>query len=183
MIWKDVVGYEGIYEVSDTGKVRTKEGKKTYSTRHKCERVWKQRTLRQKVSKDNTCRVNLWKDGKEKTWLVHRIVAYAFIPKVPGKDFINHIDGSRLNNSVENLEWCTYEENSNHAFDTGLMKTNQRVVLVDDSTKEAHYFRSKAKASEFLGFNEGYLSDVMNKPHFELEGYSVFVEKETVGCE
>lgn len=64
MEWKDVVGYEGIYEVSDTGEVRTKEGKTTYTERHGVRR-WKQRTLKQKVSKDNTCRVSLWKGGKE----------------------------------------------------------------------------------------------------------------------
>lgn len=176
MIWKDVVGYEDIYEVSDTGQVRTKEGKVTYSTRHRTERVWKQRTLRQKVTKDKTCRVSLWKDGKERTWLVHRLVAYAFIPQVEGKDFINHIDGDRLNNRVENLEWCTYKENANHAFDNDLMPSNQKVVLVDDVTKEAHFFRSKAKASEFLGFKSGYLSNAMNRPGFELEGYTIFVE-------
>lgn len=180
MEWKDVVGYEDIYEVSNTGKVRTKDGKVTYSTRWKTERVWQQRTLRQKVTKDNTCRVSLWKDGKEKTWLVHRLVAYAFIPTVEGKEFINHIDGSRLNNHVENLEWCTYKENANHAFDNELMSTNQRVILVDDVTDEMHHFRSKSKASEFLGYNSGYLSGVMKKPNFELDGYSVYVEEKGV---
>lgn len=180
MEWRDVVGYENIYEVSDTGKVRTKEGKVTYSTRYNCERVWKQRTLRQKVSKDNTCRVNLWKDGKEKTWLIHRLVAHAFIPEVPGKEFINHIDGSRLNNHVSNLEWCTYKENANHAFDTGLMSSNQRVILVDEKTQEPHLFRSKAKASEFLGYNSGYLSNAMKRPGFELPGYSVYVEEKGI---
>ena len=123
IVWADVVGYEGIYEVSNNGLVRSKEGKKTYTDRHGW-RTWKQRILKQKIDKKDktTCRVNLWKDGKPNTYLVHRLVAESFIPKVEGKDFINHIDGSRLNNHVSNLEWVTYTENNNHAFDNRLIK-------------------------------------------------------------
>lgn len=174
MEWKDVVGYEGIYEVSDTGEVRTKEGKTTYTEMHGVRR-WKQRILKQKVSKDNTCRVSLWKDGKERTWLVHRLVAKAFIPEVVGKDYINHIDGSRLNNNVSNLEWCDHTENNNHAFDNDLMQTD-KIVLVNKKTKEAHYFRSKSYASQFLGMNKGYVSGQLKRGNTEFKGYSIFVE-------
>lgn len=177
MEWRDVVGYEGIYEVSSAGEVRTKEGKVTYSTRWKTERVWQQRTLRQKVSKDNCCRVSLWKDQKEKTWLVHRLVALAFLPKEDSKDYINHKDGNRLNNDVSNLEWCNHAENNNHAFDTDLIKAKTKIVLLHDDTKEIHYFRSLSKASQFLGYNKGYLSGVLKRdPHFELKGYTIFIE-------
>lgn len=127
-IWKDIVGYEGIYEVSNTGKVRTHKDKTTLSDRHGI-RKWKQRELKQKVSKDNSCRVSLWKNKKEQTWLVHRLVALSFIPKIPGKEYINHIDGSRLNNTVENLEWCNHKENNNHAFDTGSSLTLDFISL------------------------------------------------------
>ena len=129
VIWKDVVGYEGIYEVSNTGLVRTHENKITHSTLHG-ERKWKQRILKQKVSKDNNHRVELYKDKKGKTWLVHRVVAFAFIPLVEGKEYINHIDGNRHNNHRLNLEWCNHTENNNHAFDTGLKKCNKRIKLI-----------------------------------------------------
>lgn len=172
--WKDVVGYEGIYEVSDTGLVRTHKNKTTYTERHGV-RKWKQRTLKQKVSKDNTCRVSLWKNGKEKTWLVHRIVAKAFIPRVKEKNYINHIDGSRLNNSVDNLEWCNHKENNNHGFDNHLINTNDKVVLMDKKTEKIHYFRSKSKASQFLGKNKGYLSNRVNRGSYDLDDYWVFV--------
>lgn len=175
MIWKDVVGYEGIYEVSRCGSVRTKEGKVTYTKRHG-KRTWKQRVLKQKVSKDNTCRVSLWKEGKEKTWLVHRLVAKAFIPMIEGKKYINHIDGSRLNNHVNNLEWCDHKENNNHAFDLGLMNSNHRVVLVDKKSNEAHYFRSYSKASEFLGYSPAYLSGIIAKGNHDLKDYYIFTE-------
>lgn len=55
-----------------------------------------------------------------KTFMVHRLVAKAFLPKVEGKNFINHKDGNKLNNHVDNLEWCTIKENNQHARDTGL---------------------------------------------------------------
>ena len=121
MEWRDIPGYEGIYQASSDGQIRTVDGKVTHSVRHG-KRVWKGRVLKQKISKDKSCRVELYKNKKSKTWLVHRLVAITFIPKVYGKDYINHIDGNRLNNSVNNLEWCNYTENNNHAFDNDLMK-------------------------------------------------------------
>lgn len=174
LIWKDVVGYEGIYEVSNTGLVRTHINKTTHSNLHG-ERKWQQRALKQKISKDNTCRVDLWKDKKPKTFLVHRLVALAFIPLVPGKDFINHIDGCRLNNVVHNLEWCTYKENTNHAFDNDLMPSNNKIVLLNIETKETHYFRSMAHASSFLNKNESYISNKVAKGNLVADGYLIFL--------
>ena len=116
----------------------------------------------------------MWKDGKEKTWLVHRLVALAFIPKVDGKECINHIDGNPKNNRVENLEWCNHTENNNHAFDNGLNKSNQ-ILLVDKKNNTPHFFRSLSKASEFLGRNTGYLSNLKKRGKFELENYYIYL--------
>jgi hypothetical protein len=173
-IWRDVVGYEGIYEVSDYGRVRTHKDKTTFSVKHG-ERSWKQRILKDKTPNGRDVRVSLWKNKKSKDFLVHRLVAEAFIPKVIDKDCINHIDGNPKNNHLENLEWCDYKENCNHAFDTGLMKTNQEVILFNKYTKETHYFRSKTKASEFLGKYHGFISDQMKKGEKEYEDYIFLV--------
>lgn len=170
--WKDVIGYEGIYEVSNTGLVRTHVNKTTFTEKHG-ERKWKQRVLKQKVSKDGTCRVSLWKDGKEKTWLVHRLVAFVFISVVPGKDYVNHIDGNRLNNHLSNLEWCDHTENNNHAFDNRLIKTASKISLESMETGEEFDFRSMAKASEFLGRNHGYVSQLLKDGITEIQGYKI----------
>ena len=106
------------------------------------------------------------------------MVALAFIEKPKGKDCINHIDGDRLNNHVENLEWCDHKENNNHAFDNGLMKSNNPIVIRDLETNELKYFRSYAKASEYLGYNPGYISGVLKKKK-AIKGYEIYVKEET----
>jgi hypothetical protein len=170
--WRDVVGYEGIYEVSDDGKIRTHKDKTTFSERHGI-RKWKQRVLSQKVGKDGGCRVELYKDRKNQTWLVHRIVALAFKPKVDGKDYINHLDGDRRNNHISNLEWCDHKENNNHAFDNKLINTAHGVALFDNETKEIQYFRSKAKASEYLGKHHGFISALLQRGDKDYEQYTI----------
>lgn len=160
-IWKDVVGYENIYEVSNFGNVRTHKNKTTWTEKHGVRR-WKQRYLKDKTPNGRDYRVALWKDGKAKYYLVHRLVAQAFIPNDDiTKDCINHIDGNPKNNHVENLEWCNHLENNRHAFENGLIQSNHKVVLIRTEDKKKFMFNSKAEASRFLGRSHGYLSFVL----------------------
>ena len=164
-IWRDIPEYEGLYEASSHGRVRSKEGKVTYSEYHG-KRVWKSRILKEKNPNKNgrrDRRVDLWKDGKSKTLLVSRIVAITFIPNPDNKKFINHIDGDHRNNHVENLEWATSTENNNHAFDNDLIGTNIRIKLIRKSDNKKYEFRSMARASEFLGRNKGYISSLIKR--------------------
>nr|DAL08116.1 MAG TPA: homing endonuclease [Caudoviricetes sp.] len=126
--WKDIPGYEGLYEASNTGEIRTKLGKTTSSARSS-KRVWKQRILKQKHQKRIRCaagytdaRVTLWKDGEEKTMLVSRLVAMAWIPGYSKNLTVNHIDGNPMNNNASNLEWCTRAENIRKGFANGQYK-------------------------------------------------------------
>ncbi|WP_353462698.1 NUMOD4 domain-containing protein [Mammaliicoccus sciuri] len=159
--WKDVVGYEGIYEVSDHGRIRTHEDKTTFTNRHGIRR-WKQRYLKDKKPNGRDVRVTLWKNGKPKDFLVHRIVAYAFIPLVENKNCINHLDGNPKNNHVDNLEWCNHLENNRHAFETDLISTNMEVKLINCLGIE-YEFMSMSKASQFLGRNSGYISGILKQ--------------------
>ena len=159
--WRDVVGYEGIYEVSNKGRVRTHKHKTTYTKKHGV-RHWKQLYLKDKTPNGRDVRVALWKNGKPKDFLVHRLVAFAFIPKIEGKNCINHIDGNPKNNSVENLEWCTHLENNRHAFETGLITTNMKVKLINHLGIE-YEFNSLSKAGAFLGRSHGYVSNKLKK--------------------
>lgn len=163
-IWKDVVGYEGIYEVSNKGRVRTHKNKTTFSKLHGVRR-WKQRVLKDKTPNGRDVRVTLWKKGKPKDFLVHRLVAYAFIPTIDGKDCINHIDGNPKNNKVENLEWCNHLENNKHAFETGLMTTNMRVRLSNIKNGMQLEFISMARADKWLKRASGYTSGRLSSNH------------------
>lgn len=174
-IWKPIQEFEDIYEVSNRGNVRTVEGKTTNSNLHG-KRVWKQRVLRLKTDKNGYKRVSLWKNKKVHDFLVHRLVANAFIPIVDGKELVNHIDGNPSNNHFENLEWCTPKENVNHAFQNRLMTTQKPVVLVEKSTNTAHYFYSHSKASEFLGRDKKYLSAALIKGVTEIDDYEIYIQ-------
>lgn len=173
-VWRDVVGYERIYEVSSHGRVRTHKNKTTHSDRNGV-RKWKQRILKEKNPQGREVRVTLWKDKKDTSYLVHRLVAEAFIEKEPGKDIINHKDGNPRNNYIGNLEWCDHKHNNNHAFDNGLMQTNTVVFLVDKETNEPKMFRSMSKAGQFLGRNHGYISHILKKGQTEVDNYRIFL--------
>ncbi|MBR3645557.1 MAG: NUMOD4 motif-containing HNH endonuclease [Lachnospiraceae bacterium] len=100
-IWKAVVGFEGLYEVSNLGKVRSLHW---YGGDKIVERALVDRP-------DGYKSICLSKNGKSKIHLIHRLVAEAFLPKIEGKDFVNHKDENRSNNRVENLEWCNKSYN------------------------------------------------------------------------
>ena len=119
-VWKDVEGYEGLYQVSDLGRVKSLD-RWRYNAILKGERQLIRGTVR-KAHPDRRgyLKVTLYKDGKRTTFPVHRLVAEAFIPNPENKPQINHKDGCKVNNSVDNLEFCTRAENMAHAFGTGL---------------------------------------------------------------
>lgn len=159
--WKDIPGYEGIYQVSNLGKIRTCEGKTTYTERHGI-RHWKQRIIKQKIWENvygrKDARVSLWKCGKEKTWLVSRLVGLAWCAGYSDGLTINHINGNPLDNRAENLEWVTLSENIKKGYESGLFSNCQREVCLVRSGRTM-MFESMAEASRFLGRNSGYVSN------------------------
>ncbi len=118
-IWKNISDYEGLYQISNFGRVkslpRTRIGNGTpYLTKTKI--------LKNSIgAKGGYYRVHLCKENtKNKMFYVHRLVATAFIPRIKGKDFVNHKNGIKTDNFVGNLEWTTQEENLKHAIDCSL---------------------------------------------------------------
>lgn len=118
-VWKDIAEYEGLYQVSNQGRVK--------SLMLICRVVTKPRELilKQCADRGGYMKVGLVKNGKRTTKPVHRLVAEAFIPNPDNKPEINHIDGNKKNNSVDNLEFCTRLENIRHAWSTGLKSREQ----------------------------------------------------------
>lgn len=164
--WRDIPGYEGIYEASESGKIRTREGKTTRNARFE-RRVWKQRVLKMKYSrrrgnKNADAHVSLWRDGVQHTCLVARMIALAWCPGYFDGATVNHKDGNSLNNRADNLEWISLGGNIRHGFNTGLY-TTQIPCTLTDAFGNVRMFRSLNAASTFLGRSHGYVSGRINR--------------------
>lgn len=129
-IWRDIDGYEGLYQVSNFGRV-----KRFYKTKPP-------RILKQSISQNGYPNVNLCKDNSRQLQLVHRLVATAFIPNPDGKPQINHRDGDKRNNHAGNLEWCTAKENQQHSIKNGLRKIGSEHRDAKLSKEEVLYIRN-----------------------------------------
>ena len=175
-VWKDIGGYEGLYQVSNLGRIKSLD----------------RRTMKWKIKalgfngKNKYLQVSLYKNNIEKRYLVHRLVAQAFIPNLYNKETINHKDGNKQNNNVNNLEWATRSENSQHAFRTGLAhnwlegkrgKDNYQskiILQIDKNTKKIiGKFYGLREASEKTGVHESDICNCCNnkKGHYTAGGY------------
>ncbi len=115
-IWKDIEGYEGKYTISNYGKVTALNfAKRGFS-----------QELKQSLDSKGYSFVNLYFSGKMNPHRIHRLIAIHFIPNPESKPYINHINGIKNDNSIDNLEWCTAKENIRHSFDTGLNKNSDK---------------------------------------------------------
>ena len=166
-IWKDIKGYEGIYQVSNMGKVKSLKRTINNSTTYGGKATIKERILKPKKDKDGYEAVGLNKDGKRKDFRVHRLVADAFIPNPNNYPIVNHKDEVKDNNVVSNLEWCTVRYNNTYGT------TCERRVASNmygkkfckkiRCTTTDEVFDSIKEASEHYGFSRSNFSHAMKK--------------------
>ena len=156
-IWEDVPEYEELYQVSNIGRVKSLP-KSVFNGKgmvKKQESILKPNTLAK-----GYLQVTLYNGGTRKCFQIHRLVALAFIPNPNNLPQINHKNGNKQDNRVENLEWCNNSTNQLHAWRNGLQKPHycgggadrkKRVALLSDDGSIERVFKSIKAASEFLG--------------------------------
>lgn len=110
--WKDIPGYEGLYQASTLGKISNSRG----------------RTLKENLIKKGYYHITLYKSGIPKTFKLHRLIAFTHIYNPNNFAQINHINGVKTDNYIENLEWCDHSHNQLHAYKTGLNKARRGVA-------------------------------------------------------
>lgn len=175
-IWKDINGYESIYQVSNLGNIRCLHfGNKNSNVI---------KNLKASFNNAGYLKIELHKDGKRKMFYVHRIVANAFIPNPNNLPQINHIDGDKTNNKISNLEWVTSKENINHAISNNLATMNhmsgRKGKLHPNSKPILQYDISGificewygiAEASRNTGISESAISNCLNNHHKSSGGF------------
>lgn len=173
-IWKDIPSYEGYYQVSNLGNFRSLPRVIRYKGSGL--RNYPAKNLLTETTKDNYQRIVLMKEGVKKRFQAHRLVALVFLPNPKNKPCINHIDGNKSNNCVDNLEWCTHSENTTHAIKTGLLDVSKHHP---SNAKSIHcidtgeIFISMYSAVTWLGKNYTSISTLSRgiKKHGKAFGY------------
>ena len=160
-VWKAIPGYEGYYEISNTGKVRSLTRVIMRSDGKKLPIIGKE--LKQYIGKDGYYKVRLCKDGVMTNFPVHRLVALTFISNPDKLPCVNHKNENRLNNNIDNLEWCTYEYNNNYGTrnekisQTMSQVKEHPVIMCDKITHEPiKEFSSITVAAKELGSPNSY---------------------------
>lgn len=149
-VWKDIKEYEGLYQVSNTGEIKS---------------LINNLIKKHKNDKDGYCLITLHCNGERKGYSIHRLVANAFIENLNNKPQLNHKDGNKRNNNVSNLEWCTAKENTHHAIKTGLMKNilsqpPRKVIQLGKDGNMISSYTSIKEAENKLGLSCGNICKV-----------------------
>lgn len=178
-VWKPVKGYEGLYEVSNKGNVRSLDRHSMWGNQY-C--LFKGKPMKPHPNSDGYLTVGLHKNNQRKLYSVHRLVANAFIANPKNLPCIDHINTIRDDNRVENLRWCTNKENSNNPLTRERLtwNKNKSVYYIDEQGKRIS-FKSISEAERKIGCSRSTIAKALkeNRPAYGIQFYFE-TEKTTV---
>ena len=162
-MWKPIPGYEGLYEASNLGRIRSLDRKVTDKS-GKRSRLFKGKILVPQLHSNYNKKkylVALCKNGVQKEHILARLIAMAWVDGYEEGLTVDHIDGNCLNNRADNLEWVSWQENLTRGYNNGLMK--QVPVVLEDEHGNRYSFTSRREASRFLNKHPQYMNSVVTQ--------------------
>ncbi|UUW40520.1 homing endonuclease [Enterococcus phage vB_Efm_LG62] len=163
-LWKDIKGYEGLYQVSNLGRVKRLKGKY----------ISTERILKPTKHTTGYLRVKLCKNNVRFNKKIHRLVAEAFIPNPENKPQVNHIDEDKTNNIISNLEWMTAKENINHGTHNERVSKTMGIpiIAINCITGESKEFHGITECARQLGLQHQHISAVLKGRYKQTGGYT-----------
>ena len=177
-IWKDIKDYEGLYQVSNLGRVKSL--KKTIIRNNNYQQTFKEKILKPGLAKNGYLTVMLFKNKKGKTHTIHSLVAKTFLNNGDGYRCINHIDGNKTNNKATNLRWVTNSENirNENTYNNFKEKVTQvrkseikPVYQLDNNYNVIHKFNSADEAANSVGCTASLIRNCCKIKHYKAKGF------------
>jgi hypothetical protein len=150
-VWLDVLGYEGVYQISNHGRVKSIGRKRLYGKKG----ILKERILKNSINSDGYMMVKLYNNNNKKTIKVHVLVARAFCLKEDHTNQVNHIDANKTNNYYKNLEYVTHAGNVQHAYENKLNKWKKYYFDEDNILKKVRQGLKISELAKMMGCSAG----------------------------
>ena len=172
--WKVILEADSCYLISNFGRIKSLS--REIKIRYKHKGFTKEKILCFGKDKSGYNRIPLISNGKRITFKVHRLVAKAFVPNPNNKPFVNHINGIKTDNRVENLEWCTASENTKHAYNNGLIKVSKSENHINAKLTGSQVLEIRAiggnlkqrEIAEIYGITQVNVSNILNNIYYKI---------------